>query len=157
MYVVLYRFPMDIMHVSFFSGIRFTPHRLDQMSFLHLLLQHGMGIAQWINARMMRPSNHAINLALFCPQGKHVAILVGVGFLLLFSVQLPSYLFSSPRGLYPLGVSRKLCLSLLASHPCLYATLAYPNFLLGVASFLVLVQFVVKVNIRMNCHAAREP
>ena len=90
MYVVLYRFPMDTMHISFFSGIRFTPHRLDLMSFLHLLLQHGVGIAQWINARMMRPSNHAINLALLCPQGKHVAILVGVGFL-------PSFLFNCLR------------------------------------------------------------
>ena len=85
--LVLYRFPMDTMHVSFFSGIRFTPHRLDQ---IHLLLQHGMRTAQWINARMMRPSNHAINLALLCPQGKHVTILVGVGFL-------PSFLFNFLR------------------------------------------------------------
>ena len=60
------------------------------MSFLHLFLQPDTGIAQWINASMMRPSNHAINHALLCLQGKHVAILVGLG-------SLPSFLFNFLR------------------------------------------------------------
>src|SRR5258707_15485059 len=106
--------------MSFSPSIHPIPRMVGQLTFLHRRLDFGMAIAQGIDPKMMRLSNHALP----CLHGKLVTFSFGFSYYL-FSAQLPSYVLSSPQGFRSHGTSGKTWLSTLASTPCLYVAIAY--------------------------------